>query len=55
MLEFTKKVAGELLDKKYGDGFNILMNNLEVAGQGVLHAHIHVVPRKEGDGIRVIA
>jgi histidine triad (HIT) family protein len=55
MLEFTKKVAGKLLDEKHGDGFNVLMNNLEVAGQDVMHAHIHVIPRKEGDGLRAIA
>ncbi len=54
MLEFTKKVAGMLLDEKYGDGFNVLMNNLAVAGQYVMHAHLHILPRKEGDGLRVI-
>lgn len=52
LLQFTKKVAGDLMDKKLGDGFNIAMNNLEVAGQFVMHAHIHVIPRKEKDGIR---
>ncbi|MEK6909429.1 MAG: HIT domain-containing protein [Nanoarchaeota archaeon] len=52
MLEFTKKVASSLLDKKLGDGFNLVMNNLAVAGQVVMHAHIHVIPRKEDDGIR---
>ncbi len=55
MLEFTKKVAGKLLDEKYGDGFNVLMNNLSVAGQIVMHAHLHIIPRKEGDGLRVLA
>ena len=55
LLEFTKKVASLLLEKKYGDGFNIIMNNLQPAGQLVMHAHIHVIPRKEGDGINMIA
>jgi histidine triad (HIT) family protein len=50
MLMFTKKVADKLMDEKLGDGFNILMNNLEVAGQDIFHAHLHVIPRKEGDG-----
>ena len=50
MLEFTKKVASKLMDDKYGDGFNLIMNNLEVAGQVVMHVHVHVLPRKEGDG-----
>lgn len=52
LLEFTKKIASEILDRKTGDGFNIIMNNLECAGQFVMHAHIHVIPRKEKDGIR---
>ncbi len=54
LLEFTKRITGKLLDEKRGDGFNILMNNLEVAGQVVMHAHLHVLPRREGDGVRVI-
>jgi len=52
LLEFTKAVASDLLEKKYGDGFNVIMNNLQVAGQLVMHAHIHIIPRKEKDGIR---
>jgi len=55
LLGIIKKVSGELLDKKYGDGFNIIMNNLEPAGQEVMHAHIHIIPRKEGDGLRILA
>ncbi len=55
MLQLIKKISSEVLEKKHGDGFNILMNNLAPAGQAVMHAHIHIIPRKEGDGIRVIA
>ncbi len=54
MLEFTKKVAWDLMNEKKGDGFNLAMNNLEVAGQEVMHAHIHILPRKEGDGVKVL-
>ncbi|NCN98747.1 HIT family protein [Candidatus Pacearchaeota archaeon CG10_big_fil_rev_8_21_14_0_10_35_219] len=55
MLNFVKKVAERLMEEKFGDGFNIVMNNLEVAGQVVMHAHIHIVPRKEGDGVRLVS
>jgi histidine triad (HIT) family protein len=55
LLNFEKKVASELLEQKKGDGFNILMNNLEPAGQVVKHAHIHLIPRKEGDGLKIIS
>ena len=54
LLKFMKEVASEVLEKKLGDGFNIIMNNLEPAGQLVMHAHIHVIPRKEKDGIRFL-
>ena len=52
MLDLLKRVSSELMDKKFGDGFNLVMNNLAVAGQVVMHAHFHVIPRKEGDGLR---
>ena len=51
---FAKSVASELLESKKGDGFNFVMNNLPAAGQEVPHAHMHVIPRKEGDGIRFL-
>ncbi|MAG37799.1 HIT family protein [Candidatus Pacearchaeota archaeon] len=54
LLEFTKKVAEKLMDSGVADGFNVVMNNLEVAGQVVKHAHIHLIPRKEGDGIKIV-
>ena len=54
LLEITKKVSDEILGKKLGDGFNLIMNNLKVAGQLVMHAHIHVIPRKEDDKLRMI-
>lgn len=53
MIEFLKSVASEMLDRKIGDGFNLVMNNLEPAGQVVRHAHIHVIPRKEKDSVRM--
>ena len=30
-------------------GFNIGMNSGAVAGQTILHCHIHLIPRREGD------
>jgi histidine triad (HIT) family protein len=53
LLKFVKKIASDLMDEGKGDGFNILMNNLECAGQVIGHAHFHVIPRKEGDGIKL--
>jgi len=52
LLKFVKDLSSDILENKKGDGFNIIMNNLEPAGQLVMHAHIHIIPRKEDDGIR---
>jgi histidine triad (HIT) family protein len=32
-----------------GSGYNLGMNHGEVAGQDVLHTHLHIMPRKEGE------
>ncbi len=31
------------------DGYNIGVNNGEVSGQTVMHAHVHLIPRYKGD------
>ncbi len=54
LLRFAKEVASDLVERKLGTGFNIIMNNFSSAGQFVMHAHLHVVPRKDGDGIRYL-
>lgn len=41
----VKKVAAHLKDALPCDGFNILQNNGEAAGQTVMHIHFHIVPR----------
>jgi histidine triad (HIT) family protein len=33
------------------DAFNILQNNGRPAGQEVGHVHVHVIPRRDGDGL----
>ena len=45
----VKKVAAHLKEKLGCDGFNIVQNNGEVAGQTVRHVHFHIVPRWTGD------
>lgn len=46
----TKKMALALKIGLNADNINIGMNNGPFAGQLVPHAHIHVMPRHEGDG-----
>lgn len=45
----VKKVAAHLKEKLGCDGFNIVQNNGEAAGQTVHHLHFHIVPRWQGD------
>ena len=45
----AKKMATKLRDGLNCDGFNIVQNNGEIAGQTVFHFHMHLIPRKAGD------
>ncbi|MBO5751700.1 MAG: HIT family protein [Kiritimatiellae bacterium] len=49
LVQRVKKVAAHLKSKLGCDGFNILQNNGEAAGQTVGHIHFHIVPRWAGD------
>ena len=49
----AKKMAGILMEGLKCDGFNILQNNGEAAGQTVFHFHIHLIPRYQGDQVKV--
>lgn len=44
----AKKLAVHMTAVLACDGFNILQNNGEIAGQTVFHFHIHLVPRYKG-------
>ncbi len=45
------KVAKAVKKAVKCDAFNIIQNDGKTAGQLVMHAHFHVVPRFEGDGL----
>ena len=45
----AKKMAVKMTDALECDGFNIVQNNGEVAGQTVFHFHMHLIPRYKGD------
>lgn len=47
----VKKVSGHLVEKCGYDGVNLLNAGGEAAGQSVPHFHIHIIPRKAGDGV----
>lgn len=41
----AKKLAAHMTEKLGCDGFNLVQNNGEVAGQTVFHFHLHLIPR----------
>ena len=48
------KEQAEHMTKVLGaDGFNIVQNNGETAGQTVFHFHIHLIPRYKDDGQKI--
>jgi histidine triad (HIT) family protein len=44
-------LAAAVLDATGAAGLNVLQNNGRVAGQAVDHLHVHLIPRREGDGL----
>lgn len=51
LMEFLKKVAKAVVKGVGADGFNLGMNNEPAAGQVVFHAHFHIIPRFDNDGL----
>ncbi len=47
--EMVSQVRGMLIQKFRPDGLNIGLNDRPAAGQTVMHAHIHLIPRWVGD------
>lgn len=50
----AKKLAARMTEVLGCDGFNIVQNNGEVAGQTVFHFHMHLIPRYEGDQVSLL-
>ena len=48
-MKLAKKLAKKMKDNLECDGFNLVQNNGEVAGQTVFHFHMHLIPRYNGD------
>ena len=50
VFKLAKKMMIHMTDKLRCDGFNIVQNNGETAGQTVYHFHMHLIPRYKNDG-----
>ena len=50
----AKKMAGKMKAALGADGFNLVQNNGEAAGQTVFHFHMHLIPRYENDNAGIL-
>lgn len=50
-LPVAKKMITKLTEVLGCDGYNIVQNNGETAGQTVFHFHMHLIPRYKGDQV----
>lgn len=53
VLVLAKKMVTQMTAKLNCDGFNLVQNNGETAGQTVMHFHMHLIPRYENDGQKI--
>ncbi len=53
VMMLAKRMATQMTEKLGCDGFNLVQNNGEVAGQTVFHFHMHLIPRYTDDGQKI--
>lgn len=53
VMSVAKKMVSHFISHGY-DGANLVTNCKSAAGQEVGHFHVHIFPRKEGDGARLV-
>lgn len=49
-MKLAQRMMRKMTEKLDCDGFNIVQNNGEAAGQTVFHFHMHLIPRYKNDG-----
>ncbi len=53
VMKLAKKLAGQMTERLGCEGFNLVQNNGELAGQTVFHFHMHLIPRYRDDGQKI--
>jgi histidine triad (HIT) family protein len=51
----VKKISKAILSVTGAQGINIQVNCGNAAGQTIIHTHFHLIPRFEGDGLKLWA
>lgn len=52
-MKLAKKMAAKMTDRLKCEGFNLVQNNGDLAGQTVFHFHFHLIPRYQADGQKI--
>lgn len=53
LVSLIKEVYLKNAKEKKSEGFNVIQNNFKVAGQAINHFHVHIIPRKQNDGVKL--
>ncbi|MBD5485539.1 MAG: HIT family protein [Lachnospiraceae bacterium] len=52
-MKLAKKMAATMTERLGCEGFNLVQNNGDLAGQTVFHFHMHLIPRYRADGQKI--
>lgn len=52
-MKLAQKMAVKMTEKLKCEGFNLIQNNGDMAGQTVFHFHMHMIPRYQADGQKI--
>ncbi len=53
VMKLAKRMAVQMTERLGCEGFNLVQNNGELAGQTVFHFHMHLIPRYCDDGQKI--
>jgi len=53
LMDCIKNTSLKLIEENKAEGFNLINNNFEPAGQLVMHFHCHILPRKKDDDVKI--
>lgn len=53
VMKLARKMAVQMTERLGCEGFNLVQNNGELAGQTVFHFHMHLIPRYQEDGQKI--
>ncbi len=55
MMRAAARLAPAVLRATGAQGYNLVVNVGRAAGQEIMHVHLHLIPRREGDGCKIMA